>query len=417
MALPLIAVMASARPSEPDTFLNLLPNAAYLYDHASFPADGRPPAHSYLPAAPYNLQLAAFLASLVTPDFPANALIVFNIVLQLGMGLLLARLVAGSEDGDAAPSWGATALGLLLATALNPGFVPRFHLSGYSEPSVTVTLAFAGWSAAQALDRRAAGRSAGTALTVLALALAALVNIKQDSVALVAALGITVAVLARAGPKPWRTLAALMLAALPSVVVYLAWRWFVLTHVTAGELAPQPLSAWQPSALPLILWHILGIIGQKIFFYLVLAATLAVGVWRLRRRGIDLASRAAALLGGCYVLYSAALVFAYVALFPTAMGSDAHSYFRYSTHLALLMMVAIVLLGAGGGARARVARERAHRPRRAGSARRRHAGVSARVPAVPALRSGAAGTQSLAAGARGGAVPRRSCACGAAAAG
>src|SRR5690242_704021 len=31
VALPLVAVMASARPSLPDTYLNLLPNAAYLY--------------------------------------------------------------------------------------------------------------------------------------------------------------------------------------------------------------------------------------------------------------------------------------------------------------------------------------------------------------------------------------------------
>jgi hypothetical protein len=344
IALPLIAVMASARPSEPDTFLNLLPNAAYLYDHAVFPADGRPPAHSYLPAAPYNLQFAAFLASLVTPDFPANALIAFNVVLQLAAGLLLARLAAGSEDRDAAPGWGATALGLLLATALNPGFVPRFHLSGYSEPSVTVTIAVAGWVAAQALHRRAAGRAAGTALTVLALALAALVNIKQDSIALVVALMATALWLARTGPAPRRVLGALALAGLPALALYLAWRWFVLSHVTAGELQPLPLSTWQPGELPLILWHMLGIIAQKLFFYLVLAATLALGLWHLRRRGMDVATRATALLAGCYILYTAALVFAYVALFPPAMGSDAHSYFRYSTHLSLFMMAAIVLL-------------------------------------------------------------------------
>src|ERR1700693_3211747 len=40
LALPLLGVMASARPSQPDTFLNLLPNAAYLWDHRVFPADG-----------------------------------------------------------------------------------------------------------------------------------------------------------------------------------------------------------------------------------------------------------------------------------------------------------------------------------------------------------------------------------------
>lgn len=344
LALPLLAVMASARPSEPDTFLNLLPNAAYLYDHAAFPADGRAPAHSYLPAAPYNLQLAAFLADLLTPDFAANGLIAFNVLLLLAGGLLLARLVAGSEDGRTVPSWSASALGLLLATAFNPGFVPRFHLSSYGEASVTAALAFAGWEAAQALERMAARRPAGGNLIALALTLAALVNIKQDSVALVVALLATAALLASASVGSARLPALLALAAVPAAVLYLAWRWYVLTHAPAGELAPLPLSAWQPGAIPLILWHMLEIMGQKLFFYAVLAAALAAGAWRLRRRGLDRATHATALLGGCFVLYNAALLFAYVAHFPGTMGSDAHSYFRYSTHLSLLLMVAIVLL-------------------------------------------------------------------------
>jgi hypothetical protein len=344
LAVPLLAVMASARPSEPDTFLNLLPNASYLYDHAAFPADGRASAHSYLPAAPYNLQLAAFLADLLTPDFAANALIGFNVLLQLAAALLLARLATGAEDERTVPSWGAGALGLLLVTAFNPGFVPRFHVSSYSEASVTVALAFAGWEAAQALERIAARRPAGGTLGALALTLAALVNIKQDSIALVAALLATAALLALAGAASARALAALALAAVPAAVLYLAWRWFVLTHVTGGELTPMPVSAWQPGAIPLILWHMLETIGQKLFFYAVLAAALAAGAWRLRRRGLDLATRTAALLAGCVVLYNAALLFAYVAFFPGTMGSDAHSYFRYSTHLSLLLMIAIVLL-------------------------------------------------------------------------
>ncbi|MGH6967924.1 MAG: hypothetical protein ACREEN_02310, partial [Stellaceae bacterium] len=94
LSLPFLAVMASARPSQPDTFLNLLPNAAYLYDHGMFPGIGRPDAHSLLPAAPDNLQFAALIAGLVTPQFPAVALIAFNVMVQLAAGLLFARLVA-----------------------------------------------------------------------------------------------------------------------------------------------------------------------------------------------------------------------------------------------------------------------------------------------------------------------------------
>jgi len=122
VSLPLLAVMASARPSLPDTFLNLLPNAAYLSDHARFPADGGAPSYSLLPGAPYNMQLAAFLAGLLTPSFPANAMIAFNIMLLLATALLLARSIEG--DADRAPSWGGAAGGLLLATLIKPASSP-----------------------------------------------------------------------------------------------------------------------------------------------------------------------------------------------------------------------------------------------------------------------------------------------------
>jgi hypothetical protein len=344
LALPLFAVLASARPSEPDTFLNLLPNLAYLHDHAAFPADGRPPAHSYLPAAPYNLQLAGFLANLLTPDFAANALIAFNLVLQLAAALLLARLVGRADGTRSAPSWGASALGLLAVTAFNPGFVPRFHLSSYSEASVTVALAFAGCEAVRLLDRTAKRGAAGGTLVALALTLAALVNIKQDSVALAVAVIATAAALALASAAPRRTLAALAVAAIPAAALYLAWRWYVLAHIPEGELAPLPLALWQPSAIPIIVENMLAIMGEKLVFFAVLAATLAAGAWRWRRRGLDRSTRTAALLGGVFVLYNAALLFAYVAHFRGSMGQDAHSYFRYSTHLSLLLMLAIMLL-------------------------------------------------------------------------
>ena len=66
--------------------------------------------------------------------------------------------------------------------------MPRFHFSAYSADSVTVALAFAAWFAARALDRFAAQRAAHAELTLFALTLVALVNIKQDSIALVAGL-------------------------------------------------------------------------------------------------------------------------------------------------------------------------------------------------------------------------------------
>ncbi len=343
LALPLLAVMASARPSLADTWLNLLPNAAYIYDHGFFPADARPPAYSFIAGAPYNMQLAGFVAGLVTTDFPASAMIGFNLVLLLAAALLLARLATGEDQH--APSWSMVALGLLLVTLLNPGFSPRLHLSDYSEASVTVTLAFAGWFAARALDRLNSGRDAAFDLWTLALVLVVLVNIKQESVSL--AFGVLVAagilgLFARHAAA--QMLVRIVLVGLPALLLYLGWRWYVLNHFALGELKGMAFADWHIRELPLILWNMLRAVGNRAFLFVVLIAVCAVAAWRLWRRELDLATRLCAMLLGVALIYNAALLFAYVAHFVGEMGIGAHSYFRYNTHLSLLMMAAIVVI-------------------------------------------------------------------------
>jgi hypothetical protein len=347
VSLPLLAVMASARPSQPDTFLNLLPNAAYLWDHGFFPADARAQSHSLLPGAPYDMQLAGYIASLLARRFALNAMIGFNIVLQLAAALLLARLVAGSEDEpESPPSWVAAALGLLLATAINPGFEPRYHLSDYSEASVTVATAFAGWFAARALDRLAASRSARRDLVLLALCLAALVNIKQDSVALAAAIVASALALALLQPRAARrrTVASLLAAAAPAALLYLAWRWYVLSHFAVGELKLLPMAQWQFALIPLILRSMAGDIVEKAYFFLAVALAIAGLALRWRRRGLDRTTALAAIFAGVTLLYNGAIFFTYIAHFDGAIGASAHSYFRYNTHLGLLLMLVLVSL-------------------------------------------------------------------------
>jgi len=340
LSLPLLAVMASARPSQPDTFLNLLPNAAYLYDHGVFPAAGLAAAHSFLPAAPYNLQFVALIAGLVTPQFPFVVLIAFNVALQLAAGLLLARLVVDSDDRAEPPAWSVVAFGLLLATALNPGFVPRYHFSGYSEPSVTVVLAMAGYLVVRR-DRASAW--------LLAAALAALVEIKQDSIAL--ALGIVLAAaLQRPAPGDWRrtVVQRATLAATPAAVVYAAWTWYVHARFTNPdvELTWMPLAQWQWHLLPMVLRQIAHIVGEKIvFFGPLIAALVAFLVCAWRRAAVDRPGQRAGLtLLVVTLVYNAALLVSYIGHFSGQMTADAHSFFRYNTHLALLLMVTLVLM-------------------------------------------------------------------------
>lgn len=340
LSLPLLAVMASARPSQPDTFLNLLPNAAYLYDHGVFPGAGRAAAHSLLPAAPYNLQFVALIAGLVTPQFPFEALIAFNLALQLAAGLLLGRLIVGSDDRAEPPNWSVVAFGLLLATALNPGFVPRYHLSGYSEPSVTVVLAVAGYLA---LRRERASA------WLFAAALAALIEIKQDSIAL--ALGIVLAAALQAaapGDQRRAIVQRVVIAAIPAAVLYAAWTWYVHARFANpdAELTWMPLAQWHWHLLPTVLRQIAHIVGEKIVFFGPLVAALsALVVCAWRRSAADgQRQRAGQTLLIVTLVYNAALLVSYIGHFSGQMTADAHSFFRYNTHLALLLMVTLVLM-------------------------------------------------------------------------
>ena len=376
LGLPLWLIMLTARPSQPDTFLNLLPNAAYLHDYGMLPSDAGPPSHSYLPGAPYNLQLWAYLAGLTLPDLPASAMAHINVLLHLLFGLLLARVVQffGRED-TVAPSWGATAFGLLLATGLNPGFVPRIYFASYSEASVAVCLGAAGWLAAKSLSGVAAGERPWRDLGALALVLAALVNIKQEAVAFVAALALGIGVLALASRRGTRlrALALHVPVFLPAAALYLVWRWFVLVNFQQGELKLLPSDQWQWEMLPEV-FHRIGeiILGKGVFFGLLAIAMISL-VHRLVSRGLDLPARLLALLVAVFLGYNAFLLFTYVAHFSPEMSADAHSFFRYNTHLSLLLVIALTTLARS------VVSERSLMP---GPPRRRMAAAAAVLLAV-----------------------------------
>src|SRR5260370_17571781 len=82
--LRLWVIRAPIRPSQPDTFLNLLPNAFYLIDYGRFPSSVLPPSFSFLPAAPYGSQYLSFLASFLDRGHPASGLSLVNLEPHLG---------------------------------------------------------------------------------------------------------------------------------------------------------------------------------------------------------------------------------------------------------------------------------------------------------------------------------------------
>jgi hypothetical protein len=356
LSLPFWLVMAPIRPAEPDTWLNLLPNAVYLVDHGVLPAAGRPDAHSFLPAAPYNTQFLAYLGGLAEPDYPAGGMLL--------AGMLVARTLAPPRPGDP-PGWSALALGLLLATALDPGFVPRVHLAAYGETGLAVTALMAGWLVCTGLGHASglppppfkggravpavqrwteSDRDRPILLAGTALVLAAMVEIKQSGFGLVAAViasGLTVLVAERGRPS-LRALAVSLVAAVPALVLFVVWR----AHVAVAgvdELRPLPLALWQWANLPAILAAIGRTIAAKGLYFACVALAIGAVPLVLRRIGWRFASRFLVFHAALSVWYFLFLLLTYIGHFPGAWSTEAHSFYRYETHLMLVLVLALAL--------------------------------------------------------------------------
>jgi len=354
IALPLWLVMAPIRPSQPDTFLNLLPNAVYLVDYGRFPTAALAPSFSYIPAAPYNTQFLAFLGAILYRGFPAAGMSLDNVMLFLVAGLAIARALASGEARAPLP-WGVVALGLLLAIGLNPGFVPRIDFAAYGEPALMVTALLAALLLARAQAALAAGERAGGVLA-LSLVFAAMLNAKQSGVGLVAALAGAAAIsgwaefgVRRAG------LRLLVLSVVPAAALYLVWRYFV-AHAGVAELKVLPLGQWHWAVLPQTLLSMAWQIAEKPFYFGLVAVALAVLPMLWRRQGWTLTTRLLAIHAGLFVLYNLFVLLTYIAGFSSEMSAAAHSYFRYNTHLSLVLVAGLALAARDFGLGAALAR-------------------------------------------------------------
>jgi hypothetical protein len=347
LTLPLWCVMVGLRPSQIDTWLNLLPNAAYLVDVGHFPTEAGPPSHSFLPVAPYNTQFVALLASLPVMGLVGNAMALFNIVLQVGAALLIARILANGRLGrfDVPPPTWACATGFLIAIAANPGFKPNFFFSSYGEAPLAVTLLFATWAGTRVIGELAEGRRWPASLPILALSLAAMVNTKQSASGLVLALGASLAVVVLCHPRlsKFRGLLALTAAFLPAILLWGVWRWFATGSFAEGELKLLPVDQWNWAILPGIGLGILKAIWQKMPWFLAELAVLPLGIRLWRRAPWREDAVFAVLVAGTILVFTGFLVFTYVSHFPPDWALEAHSFFRYSSQLSIAVMLALTL--------------------------------------------------------------------------
>jgi hypothetical protein len=334
IAAPCLWVMADIAPSQVDLLAVILPNAGYLYDHAAFPSLAGAPSFSELPVAPYNTEFVSFLGSLFGGGFAANTPSLFTVLLHVMAGLLVARALSG----DRRPGWRLTALGLALATIIDPGFAPRVSFSGYGESPLAITLLFAGWLGAATMGRLAAGERWPCGLLPLALVLCAMVNAKQQAIGLFLATAGGLLLVAALNPRVgWRTaLPTIALAGLPAACLYVAWAAYVHAEFPQGQLAPRSIADWPWAMLPQIFLDMGKVLLQKGYYAASVAAMAALALFS--GRFASPAREVSRIALAVFVLYTGFLVAVYLGWFD-----GEHSYFRYNTQLSLLITLALTL--------------------------------------------------------------------------
>jgi hypothetical protein len=392
LAAPLVILTLSMTASQWDEFTQWLHSGRYLFEYDLFPGRGRPASGAVYPAYPYALPLIAYLVSRITGQFVENAVALFNLVTLLAVALLFVRLIQVGLDGrrrrlaDGAanqpPGWGLIALGLLVATALSPTFVPRLVLSAYAETGTAATVAIAavlGWAA---LERAGDGEPA-IALHLAArmgLVLAVLVALKEATLALyLLVLGAVALAALRRPDVGWRTIGLVLAAgAAPGLVVYLAWSVYVADALPDQQLHVLPLAQWHWPLLPAILRSMARVALAKSGHFglmLVLAAVALRALVRPPGQGRGGVESLALIAAAVMVGYNLFLLVTYLAVFPEGEAVHVASFWRYNTHVGLIGMAAAVLGGADLWRRFVL-------PRLGGMARRALAGVAIALTAL-----------------------------------
>jgi hypothetical protein len=134
-----------------------------------------------------------------------------------------------------------------------------------------------------------------------------------------------------------------VVAVVPALLLYALWRYYA-AHAGVAELTPLPMAEWNWGTLPATLRSIGKIIAEKpVYFGCVALAFLSLPAL-LRRDGWTATTRLLAFHAAVFVLYNFYLMAAYIAHFPGEMSAEAHSFFRYNTHLALVLVLALALV-------------------------------------------------------------------------
>jgi hypothetical protein len=322
LLLPLLAIASAVPGLMHDEFPYQLPNIRFLVETDGFPDAGHPNPETSKPDYPPAFSLIAYAAARfggIDVAYPGK---VFTVLLAGAFGLALARLLV-----DRVGWLAAIAIGVALATLLNPFFDPRIALTAYYDTPTGFVLALC-----VAACWRAVGRPFSPWHVHAAAAAMTLIMLRETNVVYVVALAAGLILC-----REYRVAAGL----LPALATFGLWRLYIITAGFTPSIVPRPFATWDftaPITMVRVLFidrllnnPVLGIAGAG---FAALGAVLAV--WAVRRG--DRALRILFWLAGCAsVTWCAFLAWAYLGVYDE-QAATANSLWRYLTQLGPLMI-------------------------------------------------------------------------------
>src|SRR5260370_34684350 len=188
-----------------------------------------------------------------------------------------------------------------------------------------------------------AGRGGGNAENLawrFGFVAALLVNLKQPNPVLLALVTAALAVVALRDPaiEKWRALAQLPRMLGPTIVVFVTWRWYVMTNVPHGDVAFRSFDAWNFALLPTVFAAIWGhITGAPLFHAMMWIVTAAgfAALFTFAPKGSE-AQGLAVVCATVWLGYNAFLLVVYLGAMTSHEAETAAQDLRYSPHRAPL---------------------------------------------------------------------------------
>jgi hypothetical protein len=292
------------------------------------------------------------MASSIGGRFLENAGALTNVMILLTFSFVSIRLIRtgmGQEHDNSAPGWKLCAIGILSTTLLNTTFAQKVALTAYvdvSTAALTGLLAVIGWYMLGALSDGRRKEALQYALQV-GLLMALLINLKQSTMAMAVIVVGAVALAGLRDPKIriYDLISLLPRMVIPTIIIYLAWRYYVLQELAGREMHILPYSSWAIESIPQILQKMLVVLSKKGAYFLLLVAVIGFGIRAMAcyRTPFD---RFAIIAAAIFLGHNAFLLFSYVAAFGKIDALKVSSYWRYNMQLGMVG-VAFSAYGAG----------------------------------------------------------------------